>query len=457
MLLRFTIAAALLAMLAAGCCPKKTPAAGAGESPQALSRPAPPVPNPTRRYAGTTLTYYGESAGYGSLFDSAMAAQFEKDTGIKVNYIPKPQSASDTYAAYQRVFQAQSSDFDLFLIDVIWPGAFAPHLEDLNPYLGDFARSFLPQIIENNTIDGRLVGMPDYTDMGLLYYRTDLLQKYGFGGPPRTWDELETMARVIQQGERKTNRYFVGFVWQGDAYEGLTCDALEWQISSGGGNFIEMRQGRPVVTVDNPRAISAFERAAGWIGTISPEGVTSYREEDARNVFQAGNAAFMRNWPYAFAAASEPGKSAIAGKFSATFLPRARGSERSAATIGGWQIALSRYSKNKEAAIEFIRYWCSPQAQAWRAIAGSWLPTSPEVYRDPEVLAARPLYGIISQVLPYAVARPSGATRELYNEISSIYFQGVSEILMGEDARKVTRKMAADMQATLQYLGETSP
>ena len=139
--------------------------------------------------------------------------------------------------------------------------------------------------------------MPWFTDAGLLYYRTDLLEKYGFEAPPETWAELEEMATAIQEGESADNPDFRGFVWQGTAYEGLTCDALEWQVSNGGGRIIEPDG---TVTVNNPQAIAAFERARGWVGTISPEDVTTYRRRTPAASGRPGNAAFMRNWPYAY-------------------------------------------------------------------------------------------------------------------------------------------------------------
>jgi trehalose/maltose transport system substrate-binding protein len=121
-------------------------------------------------------------------------------------------------------------------------------------------------------VEGRLLALPFSANLGALYYRIDLLAKYGFAAPPATWDELELMAATIQAGERAEGRTdFWGFIWPGKNYEGLTCTALEWQVSHGGGRLIEPDG---VITINTPQSITAFERAARWLGTISPVSVT---------------------------------------------------------------------------------------------------------------------------------------------------------------------------------------
>ena len=138
--------------------------------------------------------------------------------------------------------------------------------------------------------------LPWFGDIGILFYRTDLLEKYGYDGPPTTWDELEEMATTIMEGEQANNPEFQGFVWQGNAYEGLTCDALEWLASS-----VAARSSRTARSpLDNDEAkADPRQGRQGWVGG-SPQRCHGLPEEDARNVFQGGNAAFMRNWPYAY-------------------------------------------------------------------------------------------------------------------------------------------------------------
>jgi len=357
---------------------------------------------------------------------------------VSVDLVARPDSATETLGQYLQFFEAGSSEIDVYQFDVIWPGILGNHLVDLEEYLdAEVIEAHFPAIVENNTVDGRLVGLPWFTDAGLLYYRTDLLEKYGFE-PPQTWEELEAAALAIQEGERaEGNADFWGFVWQGAAYEGLTCDALEWQASSGGGVIITPEG---VIDVNNPEAVAAFEMAAGWVGTISPPGVLSYMEEDARGVWQAGNAAFMRNWPYAWSL-GQAEDSPIAGVFDVQPLPGAEPG-MSAATLGGWQLGVSRYSQNVEPAVALTAYLASYDEQKRRAIEGSYNPTIMALYEDEDVLEATPFFGSLYDVFINATARPSTVAGERYNDVSELYYTTVSAILNGEvDAQSAVEEL----------------
>ncbi len=377
--------------------------------------------------AGVEISAMLASDGPGAPFDQAVCDMFAEATGATVTYLKGAESATERLTFLQQTMAAESSDVDVAQIDVIWPGIFAAHAVDLSDQVGEV--EFFERIQENNTVDGALVGLPWFTDAGLLYYRTDLLEKYGFEAPPVTWQELTDMATTIAEGESATNSAFTGFTWQGGAYEGLTCNALEWQFSNGGGSIIEPDGS---VTVNNDQAKAAFDLAASWVGTISPEAVTGYQEEDARGVWQGGNAAFMRNWPYAYVL-SAAADSVIKDNFDITQLPMgdAEGATH-AATLGGWQMFVSRYSENQDAAKAFAKYMVSPELQKARAIERSALPTIGALYEDEDVLAANPFFGQLFDVFASgSVARPSTPSADLYGEVSLEYFTAVNEILTG--------------------------
>ena len=366
------------------------------------------------------------------LVQAAAARYMEQNPGVTVNILDTPDLADDRLGLYLQFFEARSSEVDVYQIDVIWPGDLEVHFVDLFEFgAGDVVGEHFPAIVENNTVDGRLIAIPWFTDAGLLYFRTDLLDKYGFDGPPATWSELTEMAQVIQDGERaEGNADFWGFVWQGNAYEGLTCDALEWVASNEGGRFIEPDG---TITVNNTNAIEIIDLAASWVGTISPPGVTGFGEEDARNMWQAGNAAFMRNWPYAYSLGQADG-SAIAGLFDVSPLPAGDAAGGvPAATLGGWQLGVSRYSNNPELAADVALFLASYDEQKIRAIEGSLNPTIMALYEDEDVLEATPFFGSLYDVFINAVARPSTATAPQYAQVSSAIYTAVHSVLTGQE------------------------
>jgi trehalose/maltose transport system substrate-binding protein len=393
------------------------------------------------KYHGQSITFVGDNAVGGShKRDLALAARFKKDTGINVKVLPHPSQSDASYSQLARNFSAHSSAFDVVMIDVVWPGAFAKYLVDLKKPLAADAKRQAKGIIQNDTVGGHLVAMPWFGDFGILYYRTDLLKKYHFSHPPKTWKELGSMAKTIQAGERGSNKNFYGFVYQGNSYEGLTCDALEWIASSNGGNFVSGKK----ATINNSHAVGILNLIRSWVGTITPRGVTSYGEEEARNAFDAGNAAFMRNWPYAYSASQT---TPVKGKFDVTVLPHGSGGH-SVGTVGGWQVAVSKYSKHRGASIEWVRYLTSPAVERYDAIFNSNVPTIPAVALDKTVRKTNPyLKPAIAKVA--RVTRPAGPLRTHYAQGSQYIYQAINRIENGTDAKSVLPGLAQQLNRLL--------
>ncbi|MBD3305254.1 extracellular solute-binding protein [candidate division KSB3 bacterium] len=394
------------------------------------------------------ITMTGSTVGQeGELIRAGAEQYMQEHPNVEIKIFEVPDSTTARLLIYLKKLTDEDPEIDLYQIDVIWPGELADHLLDLNDYgAAEWTDGHFPELIQNNTVDGRLVAMPWFTDAGLLYYRTDLLEKYGYAAPPKTWDELEEMAKTIQDGEVMAgNENFWGFVWQGDIYEGLTCNALEWVASHGGGTFID-EDGQ--VTINNPDALKALERAANWIDTISPRAVIGFIEDDSRRWWQSGNAAFLRNWPYVYSMANAEG-SPVQGKFAVAPLPGEQPGQ-SAATLGGWQLAVSKYSKHPEVAADIAVFMTSKPIQKMRAIQGAYNPTIIDLYQDPEVLDAVPFFGSLYDVFVNAVARPSSQTAPHYSQVSDFIFNGIHDILAGQrEAQAVLDALEVDLQDLL--------
>ncbi|MGV6904190.1 MULTISPECIES: ABC transporter substrate-binding protein [unclassified Brucella] len=373
------------------------------------------------------ISIAANSTGDNIKFLQEQVAKFEKDTGNKVNIISMPSSSSEQFSQYRLWLAAGNSDVDVYQTDIVWAPQLSDQFIDLTEATKDVTDAHFPSIIASQTVNGKLVALPFYTDAPALFYRKDLLEKYN-KPVPKTWDEMAATAKDIMEKERADGKADLwGFVFQGNAYEGLTCNALEWIKSSGGGQIVEP-DGE--ISVNNEKAAAAIDRARGWIGTISPQGVLGYQEEESRGVWQTGNAVFMRNWPYVYAL-SNSADSAVKGKFDVAPLPAMAEGEPPASALGGWNLAVSKYSTKQDAAIALVKFLASPEVQKAEAVELSRLPTIEALYDDKDVIAAQPFMANWKPIFQNAVPRPSAATKVKYNEVSSKFWTAVHQTLAG--------------------------
>jgi trehalose/maltose transport system substrate-binding protein len=357
---------------------------------------------------------------------------WEAKSGNTVKIVPMPSSTTDQFGQYRLWLAAGNADIDIYMTDVIWAPQLADQFVDLTAAAKDIAPLHFPSIIESQTVNGKLVAIPHFTDAPALYYRKDLLEKYK-KEVPKTWADMAATAKEIQDGERAAgNKDMQGFVFQGNAYEGLTCDALEWVKSHGGGQIVEPDGS---ISINNEKAAAAIDAAKSWVGTISPEGVLAYQEEEARGVWQTGNAVFMRNWPYAYGLGNGD-DSKVKGLFDVTTLPTAGGDTKSAATLGGWNVAVSKYSKNVDAAIDLAIYLGGAEYQKANALKGSKLPTIISLYDDADIAKGQPIIPRWKEVFLNAVPRPSAPAKVKYNEVSSLFWSAVHDSLSGKGTAK---------------------
>jgi trehalose/maltose transport system substrate-binding protein len=381
-------------------------------------------------------------------WDDALIAKFQELTGIKVQIIRPGNDTTAVLTGYLGGFANGSADADVYAIDIVWPGILADYAEDLRPAFASLP-GVLPTLVQNDTVNGRLIAVPYFTEVSLLYYRRDLLQKYRFTRPADTWTELEEQARTIQDGERAHgNSAFWGFLWQGAASEALTCNALEWQISQEGGQLLG-EDGTPSVRPDS--FVAVLERARRWIGTISPPDVTSQLEDDSLETWKLGHAAFMRNWPYAYLESMKD-DSKIKNRIGVTVLPAGdTPDDRHADVLGGFHLMVSKTSRHKSAAIELVKFLTSPEIQRVNATTRGYAPTRPALYYDSAVLRANPFFETLRDVLlKGAVTRPSTVAGAHYDEVSKAYFTAVREALTGQiSANSAVQELETELKRLL--------
>ncbi len=377
-----------------------------------------------------TITFMVGGAATETPFIEQIANDFmERNPNIKVDLILGTTDTGQRKQAIVTAMRGKQANPDVFLMDIAWIGQLAQSnwLTDLSKYDVDVSPFYKSIIEKADTVNGKLVGLPVYVDGGLLYYRKDLLEKYGYDGPPQTWDDLVEMAKVVQEGERaEGNKDFWGFVWQGKQYEGLICNALETFTSAGGG-FIN-KEGEAILNSEENKKALNFMKSLIHEHEVSPKNTyTDMTEEEVRRAFHYGSALFERNWPYAWGSHTNDEDSVVKDKFGVAPLPKFEGNE-SASTLGGWHIGISEYSDQKKASVEFVKYFTSPDVQKFFAFNTGWNPSRVEVYKDEEVLERLPHFSQLKDVFQGAVPRPSVP---YYAEMSDVMQKYFNEAISG--------------------------
>src|SRR5262245_35399400 len=371
---------------------------------------------------------------------------FTRETGIHVRRLPRPDGSLNQLALWRELLEKGASAPDVVSIDVIWSGTLSPYLTDLKPYFAAELSAEDPVVVGSYTVDSKVLAVPHHAYVGVLFYRPDLLRKYGYSAPPKTWDQLEMMATRIQAGERaRGEKDFWGYVWEGGVDEDLTCNALEWQMSDGGGRIIE---DDGTITVNNQQAMKAWQRAAKWVGSISPPGVVAFTKWDAQNVWGAGKAAFLRSWQgdYGLIYRGWPlsGSPAVRlSELAVTSVPGGRTGRTS--TLGGNGLAISRTSLHKREALELVRFLIRRDGQEISAAAHSE-PKGLSVYELPRAFKMYPEAPKAEGAGARLVARPSVPAGARYEDVTRAYTGAVHSVLTGE---KLPSAAAADLEKKL--------
>lgn len=369
-----------------------------------------------------------------TLFKEAID-EWVKKTGNqhKVEIVTLPHSSNECFALYKQWLSAESFDIDILQMDFPWIGAFSNVLTDLKQFYKDGEideQDYFKSIRDNMYSRNRLVALPAYTDCEIMYYRKDLLEKYG-RLVPRTWKELYETAKFVQEREQKTNLRFYGFVFQAKAFEMLTCNFVQ-MIDAFGGAVVKDGQ----VVVNSPECIRALVCMMECLKNASTRSVLNYSEEEARGLFQAGNALFMNSWPYAWSLMNAPG-TAVSGKIGVMPIPAgdfAKGKESGA--LGGWFFTVSKYSKHADVAADLVKFLTSKIQHKIRA-KYAYAPAYKSLYQDAEVLKANPFFNVLYSSLENSVARPAATFGKDYPRASSEIFNiiniALTESLEGTD------------------------
>jgi multiple sugar transport system substrate-binding protein len=354
---------------------------------------------------------------------NAFEKQYPK---IKVTLVSAP-TDTDTYrATVATQISGGASSPDVFMGDVIWPAQFGAHqlAVPLSKYLpSSYWTRFAPGLVTGASYKGAVYGSPLFEDQGFLYYRKDLLAKNHMS-VPTTWEQLETEAKTLAgNGSVK-----YGFVWEGDSYEGLTCNFMEYLTDAGGA---PTNSSYTTATLNSAAALKAvtFMRSLITSGA-SPAAVTTFQEPQAMTTFGDGNAAFLRNWDYAYTAATtaSSGGKLTTSQVGVAPLPTFAGQQYPGySNIGGWNLYINPHTKNLSADLTFIQWMSGTTAQDILSQKYGFISTVTAVRSAPATIASNPNFAVVPKTK--LVPRPAGTPQ--YPALSTAIYSNVNGALAG--------------------------
>lgn len=356
-----------------------------------------------------TLTYVAgkDDSGATQQIIEAFQAQYPN---IKIDFQELPGNSDDVKKSISISLAAGDSSPDVFAADIIWISQFASAewLLDVTSEVSAIQDEYLSGPLLTTQYEGKNYAFPSYTDVGLLYYRTDLIDT-----PPTTWEELVELSKehIGKDGIE------YGYVFQAFQGEPVVCNSLEFIKQNGG---LDLVDGKFQINSENAVEALKFERSL-IDDKISPEGVLTHKPEDTRAIFEEGKALFMRNWTYAYALAQSD-TSKVAGNVGVTTLPVGPSGTSSSGTIGGWDIAINSKTEHKESAVIFAQYLSGAEAQKIRTVVASTFPTNKAVYEDEEIKAAAPYLAALAPAFEEAQPRPQVSDYSVISSIMQEYF-----------------------------------
>lgn len=351
----------------------------------------------------------------------------------KVTFKEQTDQADQQHDDLVQNFQAKNVNYDVVDVDVVWTAEFAAKgwLQPLKDKMALDTSAMLKPTVDSATYKGTLYAAPQTSDGGILYYRKDLVPT-----APKTWDEMMGMCSIA-----KANN--IGcYAGQFSKYEGLTVNASE-AINSSGGSVLD-KDGKP--SLNTPDAKAGLETLAKAYadGNIPKEAIT-YKEEESRQAFQDGKLLFLRNWPYVYNLATTEGSSKVKDVLGMTALPGKDGP--GASSLGGHNMAVSVYSKNKATALDFLKFMTSAETEKFYATQGSLAPVLGSLYEDKDLVAKLPYLPVLKTSIENAVPRP---VTPFYPAVTKAIQENAYSAIKGE---KTVETALSDMQKSIESAG----
>ncbi|MBU2491831.1 MAG: extracellular solute-binding protein [Bacteroidetes bacterium] len=318
-----------------------------------------------------------------------------------------------------RTLRSRNSRIDIFAIDQIWIPRFAKWAEPLENYFSENElEKLLPQAIETCIYNDSLFAVPFFIDVGVMYYRKDLIEKLNDAEEIEnklkkgiTWEEL------IKLKDKNLPKNYL-YVFQGDAYEGLICNYIEI-LGANEGNIYSNGK----FNVYNPSTVASAQKLVDFIYKykISPKEVAGFDESGAYEYALENDVPFFRGWPTTIKYSNLVSKTTNKlNLLEAVPLPKNL-SSHSTSAIGGWNFILSRFSSVKEEAVTFIKFVLSRKIQELNYKSGSYLPILKIFYTDKNIINEYPRLGNFNNIITNGLHRPSDYNYTKISDVLSTY------------------------------------
>ncbi len=389
------------------------------------------------------LTISIGARGFGDAAPVLIEACEAEVGGINVEWERISDVPNESRSIYVTNFTARNPKPDIIAVDVIWPGDFAARgwIAPIEDYFGAEALAeYIPGFLAAAQVDGSTYAIPLYIDGIHLFYRADLLEKYGFEAPT-TWEALIMQAETVVEGE--ANPDLAGFISMWAKIEGLFMNWLAF-FQGAGGSFFDADGN---LAINNDAGIKSLSTMVGMLESgVAPESILTFRPNDARVLFQQERAVFLMVQDFVLAPLTAD-DSPVADAVQFTRVPYFEGKDMTNTTvIGGFLLAVNKHSAHVEAAANFIQCFTSYESQVQASLIQGKVPTRPAVYDDARIVEDAPGVAALGANFVYAFARPSANTGTAYPEISEIMQTEISAALLGE---KTSEQALADAEAQI--------
>lgn len=393
------------------------------------------------------LTFYANPSDNGAA--AKVVENFEKEyPWIQVEIVEMPSGTDDRKTSLSTVLQAQDDSIDVCLIDCTWPDEFigAGWLADLSDsYTEEELGEFIPSTMDIcYGADGGLYCTPVYINLGVLVYRTDLLEKYGYDGPATTWEELIEQCETIVAGEAAEGNTVAGYTSAWKEFEGLSCCAFEFMWDYGA----EFADENGNCTLNSDAAVQGLTTMKELVDkNLVDPGIRGYVWTDSQAIFNAGGAVYMRDWPAAYQSAKDPANSEVSDAVGITSIPA--GSDGTYTTNGGWYAAVSAFSSHPEEAKLFAKYLSGYNGMLAYATENGMLPARLDVYEDAALEGSS-----VAELLPIADTCKNRPSSAFYSEYSAEIQSAVAGILDGTvDVQEGADTMTQSIQSLMDEYG----